>query len=151
MGNPFFLREMLQSCYRNSCLWYSWKDSVWEYDLDRVFLEFETETYGQRLNTNFVTKRLQELPADSRAILAWASLLGNEFSFGLIARLLSGEFNSDEHEEPDPHCTRKSDLFTQSETDAVAGLQAALQSYVLVPGEEGDAFRCVFKISSSNA
>ncbi len=141
MGNPFYLREMLQSCYRSNCLWYSWKDSIWEFDLDRIFSEFETETYGQQLNTSFVTKRLQELPADARSILAWASLLGNEFPFGLVGRLLSGEFSTDEFDESNPDCEKSSDFFPNAEVDAVAGLQAALQSYILVPGEEDDVFR----------
>ncbi|KAI9872825.1 MAG: hypothetical protein M1830_001149, partial [Pleopsidium flavum] len=142
MGNPFYLRELLQSCYRSNCVWYSWKESIWEFDLDRIFSEFETEAYGQQLNTTFVTKRLQELPLDSRSILAWASLLGNEFSFGLVARLLSGEFSTEEYDEDDPECGKSSESFTHVATiDAVAGLQAALQSYILVPGDEDDVFR----------
>lgn len=28
-GNPFFLRQMLEVCHRKSCIWYSWKESVW--------------------------------------------------------------------------------------------------------------------------
>ena len=141
MGNPFYLREMLQSCYRSNCIWYSWKYSQWEFDLDRVFSEFETETYGQNLNTGFVTRRLEELPANSRSILAWASLLGNEFSFSLVTRLLSGEFNTDDSDSCDPSDATDADIFSQAETDAVAGLQAALQSYILVQGEEDDVFR----------
>lgn len=140
MGNPFYLREMLQTCYRSNCLWYSWKYSQWEFDLDRVFSEFETETYGQRLDDGFVTRRLEGLPANTRSILAWASLLGNEFSFSLVARLISGEFNLDDPDGRDPDCPTKTDIFSQ-EIDAVAGLQAALQSYILVPGEEDDVFR----------
>jgi len=140
-GNPFYLREMLQSCYRSNCVWYSWKYSQWEFDLDRVFAEFETETYGQSLNNSFVLRRLEELPANTRSILAWASLLGNEFSFSLVARLLSGESGLVDSNGGDPDYPTKSDIFSQVETDAVAGLQAALQSYILVPGEEDDVFR----------
>jgi predicted ATPase len=29
LGNPFFIREMLDTCYRKSCIYYSWKNSVW--------------------------------------------------------------------------------------------------------------------------
>lgn len=141
MGNPFYLREMLRSCYRSNCLWYSWKYSQWEFDLDRVFSEFETDTYGQKLNNDFVTRRLEELPANSRLILAWASLLGNEFSFALVVRLLSGEFSLDDSDGRDPDCINDTSIFSQVETDAVAGLQAALQGYILVPGEEDDVFR----------
>jgi predicted ATPase len=142
-GNPFYMREMLETCYKKHCLWFSWKANAWEYDLDRVFTEFETEHYGQFLNMSFVTKKLQELPAASRAILAWASLLGNTFSFGLIQKLLSGEFlfGSTSSEAFDVTCPKRVQLFRQSEEDAVAGLQHLLQAYILTPGDTDDEFR----------
>src|SRR5580692_11300766 len=82
---------MLDTCYRKSCIYYSWKNSVWEYDLDKIFTEFESQTYGSQINNDFVAKRLQELPSTTRSLLAWASLIGNTFSFSLVKKLLSGE------------------------------------------------------------
>lgn len=41
-GNPFYLRQMLEVCHRKGCIWYSWKESVWEYDLDRIYSEFQS-------------------------------------------------------------------------------------------------------------
>lgn len=142
-GNPFYMREMLETCYRKHCLWFSWKVNAWEYDLDRVFTEFETEHYGQFLNMGFVTKKLQELPPASRAILAWGSLLGNSFSFSLIQKLLTGEFlySSETNEAHDVTCPKRAQLFRQSEEDAISGLQILLQAYILVPGETDDEFR----------
>lgn len=142
-GNPFYLRQMLEVCYRKNCIWYSWKDSQWEYDLDRVFAEFESENHGQQLNTRFITKRLQDqLPPAARSILAWASLLGSTFSFGCIQKLLSGEFDYHD-DEPDSNkddCLIRAELFAPVE-NAVQGLQACLQTYILVPGEVDDQFR----------
>ena len=48
-GNPFYLRQMLDLCYRKHCLWFNWQISSWEFNLDRVFAEFESETYGEFL------------------------------------------------------------------------------------------------------
>ena len=107
--------------------------SLWHFDLDRIFAEFESETYGQQLNTGFITRRLQEqLPPVARSILAWASLLGNTFSFACIQRLLSGEFSySDNLDQDAPTCPAKAALFTPDSPDnAVQGLQACLQAYV---------------------
>ena len=141
-GNPFYLRQMLEVCHRKSCVWYSWKESAWEYDLDRVFAEFESNSYDQRLNTDFVTKRLQDLPTAARAILAWASLLGTTFSFTLIQRLLSGEFDYVEGDgESEEDCKRATELFTpQPVQNVVEGLQATLQAYILMPGSNEDEF-----------
>ena len=142
-GNPFYLRQMLEVCHRRSCIWYSWKDSRWEYDLDRVFAEFESDSYGEQLNTNFITKRLQDLPQAARSILAWASLLGTTFSFKLIQRLLSGEFECIESDtvNGEVDCPRAAELFTLQPTkNVVEGLQATLQAYILMPGSNEDEF-----------
>ena len=139
--NPLLLKQMLEVCHRKGCLWYSWKSSFWEYNIDRVFAEFETEIYGQQLNTNFITKRLQDLPPAARSILAWASLLGNRFSFKLIQRLLSGEFDyCEDVQDPAEHtCPKKSEVFkAQPAKDVVEGLQATLQSYIRMPGSDDD-------------
>ena len=143
-GNPFYLRQMLEACYRKSCVWYSWKDSMWEYDLDRVFAEFESDSYGEQLNTDFVTKRLQDLPQAARSILAWASLLGNTFSFKLIQRLLSGEFDYPDSDGANGKMDSPTvaELFTPQPTkNVVEGLQATLQAYILMPGTNEDEFR----------
>ena len=88
-GNPFLMREILQTCYQKNCLWYDWRLSGWQFDLDKVFTEFASEQQGC-LTTHFITRRLQELPPAARTILAWASLIGNSFAFSLIQKLLAG-------------------------------------------------------------
>ncbi|KAL8800242.1 MAG: hypothetical protein Q9182_005325 [Xanthomendoza sp. 2 TL-2023] len=142
-GNPFYLKQMLEVCHRKGCLWYSWKDSSWEYDLDRVFAEFESETYGDQLSTSFILKRLQDLPPTTRAILAWGSLLGNTFSFSLVEKLLGGAFDhvdgSFEHAERSSTNSDSASASKLTET-AIEGLQAALQSYILVPTIDEDQF-----------
>ena len=142
-GNPFFLRQMLEVCHRKACIWYSWKESMWEYDLDRIFAEFESDSYGEQLNTNFITKRLQDLPQAARSILAWASLLGTTFSFKLIQRLLSGEFDyvGNIGVNGNADCPGAVELFRPEPTqNVVEGLQATLQAYILMPGTNEDEF-----------
>ncbi|PQE31946.1 hypothetical protein CJF32_00001528 [Rutstroemia sp. NJR-2017a WRK4] len=136
-GNPFYMREMLDSCHRKQCIWYDYKENIWNYDLDRIFRQFETKSYNEVLNTEFVTSRLNELPPASRSILAWASLIGTSFSFDLIQRLMSGEFDYD-----DENLTSDArSILSYSQQDAIAGLQAAIQAYVIVATQDDNRFR----------
>ena len=140
-GNPFYLRQMLEVCHQKGCIWYTWKESAWEFDLDRVFAEFETETYGQMLDSSFVTRRLQDLPPAARSILAWASLLGSTFSFSFVQRLLLGEFN-DVGKATDTNCAAGVDFRSNALTEGVVeGLNACLQALVLSPSSDDDHFR----------
>lgn len=141
-GCPFYLRMMLDTCFRKNCIWYCWKESAWLYDLDRVFAEFGILNYW----TDFIARRLQELPSVSRAILLWASLLGSPFSFTLVQKLLSGEFSYSESGEEgcDITCVGSTGLEGHSPSDVVGGLQFLLQSYIILPGETDDEYRWVF-------
>lgn len=141
-GNPFYLRQMLETCHRKGCIWFSWKKSVWDFNLDKVFAEFESDTYGQQLNTGFITKRLQDLPMTARSILAWGSILGTSFSFSMVQRLLSGEFDYDETgRTSDDNHKPAAEFFTpQPAENVVEGLQATLQAYILMPGSNEDEF-----------
>lgn len=135
-GNPFYMREMLNACHRKKCIWYDYRDSQWHFDLDKLFDQFRGEKDYDVLDTGFITHRLGELPAASRSILAWAALLGQTFSFDLILRLLSGDFIKDASESD--FCPP---LPTYTQQEAIAGLQAAIQAYILVPTDSDDRFR----------
>lgn len=139
-GNPFFLRQMLEVCHQRGCIWYTWKLSAWEFDLDKVFREFEVEAYGQTLDHDFLTKRLRDLPSTARAILAWASLLGGTFSFGFLQQLLKGDCK--ESDETVERTCRASPYASNAGPveNIVEGLNACLQALVLVPGEDEDHF-----------
>ncbi|KAK2041166.1 hsp90-like protein [Colletotrichum somersetense] len=143
-GNPFYMREMLSACYRKRCIWYDYRDSNWHFDLDRLFEHFKGASDYDILDTGFITRRLNELPPASRAILAWAALLGSSFSFELISRLLSGEFQYADEGEDEASCRGPGNeqyhaSYTQQE--AINGLQAAVQAYIIVPSETDDRFR----------
>ena len=138
-GNPFYMREMLSTCFRKKCIWYDYRDSMWHFDLDRLFQQFQDQNNYDVLDTGFITRRLGELPDHARTMLAWASLLGNTFSFELVCRLMGGEFDYDEQICFDPNVDLKRKSFSQK--DAVAGLQAAIQAFIVVPSETDDRFR----------
>ncbi len=138
-GNPFYMREMLSACHRKKCIWYDYHTSQWKYDVNRVFEQFKGDTNYDILNTDFITNRLNELPPSSRSILAWASLLGNSFSFELICHLLAGEFYYLDESCPEPHSEHYHVAYSQQ--DAVIGLQAAIQACILTPTETDDRFR----------
>ena len=67
------------------------------------------------------------------------------FSFALIQRLIGGEFNyHDEHTEQEVDELRAQEADKPAALpgeNGIEGLQAALQAYVLVPGEDDDHFR----------
>lgn len=139
-GNPFYMREMLDTCHRKQCIWYDYRENGWRYDIDRIFKLFETKSYHDTLNSEFVTSRLNELSPHSRSILAWASLIGTSFSFELVQRLLSGEFDYESSEISDGELMKVSHpSYTQQ--DAVEGLQAAIQAYIIVATQDDDRFR----------
>ncbi|KAI2631987.1 putative histidine kinase HHK1p [Hypoxylon sp. NC1633] len=138
-GNPFYMREMLNACYRKRCIWYDYKENKWLFDLDWLFEQFKGEDNYDVLNNDFITRRLSELPPASRAILAWAALLGNSFSFALICQLLNGEFKLGDIDSPGPN---EALYYTKySKQEAVAGLQAAINACIIVQGETDDRFR----------
>lgn len=139
-GNPFYMREMLSACHRKRCIWYDYRDSQWHYDMDRLFAQFQGEKDYDVLDTAFITHRLGELPSAARAVLAWAALLGGSFSFELLSRLMSGEFDYQEDDEVlacRDHVTQRA----YTEGEAIAGLQAAIQAYIIVQTESDDRFR----------
>ncbi|KHO01898.1 ATPase-like, ATP-binding domain protein [Metarhizium album ARSEF 1941] len=138
-GNPFYMREVLSACYRKKCIWYDYRDSIWHFDLDRLFAQFQSEKDYDVLDTGFVTRRLDELPSAARAVLSWAALLGSSFSFEIINRLMKGEFD---YEDDDiPNCCPDLSKRSYTEAEAVAGLQAAIQANIIVPSETDDRFR----------
>ena len=138
-GNPFYIKEILAAYHRKKCISYDYREKGWVFDLDLVFKYFKTENHNDTIGDVLVTSRLGELPAASRSILACASMLGSSFSFRMILLLLNGEFTAGNqgHEPGNTICS----LPSHSERDCVAGLQAAIQAYIILPSEDDDIFR----------
>jgi tetratricopeptide (TPR) repeat protein len=139
-GNPFMMKDVLQMCYQRDCLWYDWRSSGWQFDLDKVFNELSSESC---VDSGYITRRLQDLPPAARSILAWASLIGTTFSYKIIQRILMGDqlYHSPGGEKDDVTCPDRAKLFHLSESDCVDGLQQLVNLYIIIPGETDDEFR----------
>lgn len=130
-GNPFFVREVLDTAYRGKAVYFCHKHGVWEFSLDKMFDQFSSSETG-RFNTNdFILRRIRNLPIDGQTVLAWASLIGNSFNFGLVKSVMSCA------------CSRLAPqpLVPPYSTDAVAGLQVALSSFVVMPTDNEARFK----------
>ena len=86
-GNPFYIKEMLNACYRKKYIWYDFREISWLFDHGSVLKHFDVGNFNDALYEGLVMSRLNELPAATKSILAWASMLGSSFSFQLIQRL----------------------------------------------------------------
>ncbi|KAK4162260.1 Two-component system protein A [Cladorrhinum sp. PSN259] len=137
-GNPFYMREMLSASYRKRCIYYDYVDTQWVFDLDKLFEQFKGEQDYDVLDTAFITRRLSELPAASRSILAWAALLGQTFSFNLICKLMEVEFD---YYEDASDTAEEHQAVSYSQQDIVTGLESAVQAFIIVPSDRDDHFR----------
>jgi len=146
-GNPFYVREMLDTCYRKHAITYDWKESQWCYNLDVVFGEFASPEYGAQVNNDFIISRFMDLPQNSRSFLSIAACVGSVFSFNLVKVLMSGNSIDSPKENVQevlgqvgkisvhPH---KADFVRKASQDAVRGLQAAISGYIVAPHEDDD-------------
>ena len=139
-GNPFMMRDLLQQCYQRDCLWYDWRSSGWQFDLDKVFTELSSV---DAFDDTFITRRMQELPQAARAILAWASLIGTVFSFQLIQEILTGQhlYNSGGDQAHDVTCPKLFKKWNLTESECIDALQQLISHYIVIPGESDDEFR----------
>ncbi|KAF2115161.1 hypothetical protein BDV96DRAFT_646182 [Lophiotrema nucula] len=131
-GNPFYIREILDTCNRKNCVYYCWKQGSWVFDLDKVFKTLESPEYGSSVNNDFISKRIQELPPAAGKLLAWASLLSGTISFTLLKRLLRAK-------DAPPGITGVP-VLRKSES-CVTSLQEALGAFVLMSTDDEDKFR----------
>ncbi|EGP86903.1 uncharacterized protein MYCGRDRAFT_72887 [Zymoseptoria tritici IPO323] len=128
-GNPFAVREMLDSAHRGKAITFCWQHSLWEFSMDKLFEQFASpDAYS---SNDFVLRRMRTLSIDARTMMAWASLMGSSFQFHLIRGVMSCSCGS-LIEQP---------LIPPISKDAVAGLQIALASFVVMPTEHEDRFK----------
>ncbi|KAI5285647.1 hypothetical protein KEM55_000566, partial [Ascosphaera atra] len=133
---------LLQQCYRKGCIWYSWKDSTWQYDVEKILKECVNSDLDGPLGMQFIAKAFGDTKAEGRSILLWASMLESPFSFSLVQRLLSGEYLRWVDGHVDDMAYDGQTRFVQPKSDVVtAGLQYLLQCGILIPGETDDEYR----------
>jgi signal transduction histidine kinase/predicted ATPase len=132
-GNPFYIREILDTCYRKHCVYYSWREGEWLFSLDKIFEEFASAEYGSSINSDFIAKRLQELPLNARKLVAWASLFGGAFSFSLVKTLMDPRMAPSD-------ATSRIPLLIETDC-AITALNETIAAYVIMAADNEDWFR----------
>lgn len=125
-GNPFYIREMLNVCYRQNFIWYDYQGGSWSFNLRCISDYFKADNYNEAIFDNFLVNRLKSLSPISQSIVAWASSLGMTFSFQLVQRLL--------------HTDRAASKSNLPEGEMIQALQEAVEAYVIVPTKQHDVF-----------
>ncbi len=79
MGNPFYMKQLLQSAFDERIVHYRSSTREWEWDTGKLdqFPDFE----GQ---LDFLIDRINKLPAPSKRLLVCAACLGGKFSSRLL-------------------------------------------------------------------
>ncbi|KAH7410649.1 two-component sensor protein histidine protein kinase [Cadophora sp. MPI-SDFR-AT-0126] len=126
-GNPFYVKESLNNFHCNKAIWYDFREGGWMFNLSSVLEQVNGYKSTGIAEDELVLSRVDNLPLSSKSILAWASMLGSSFSFQLLERLSGSEFAPNE--------------LSLSEHDAMIGLHAALQTFIIIPTEDDDVFR----------
>ncbi|KAI5295876.1 hypothetical protein KEM52_006626, partial [Ascosphaera acerosa] len=138
-GIPFYVRLILESCYRSECIYYNWEECKWQYDIDRILQECPAPE--RPISKDFISKAFGDLRSEGRSILLWASMLGSPFSFSFVVKLLSGQFLEVVNGSKDDLASDGRTRLVQPQIDVVtAGLQYLLQCGVIIPGETDDEF-----------
>lgn len=130
-GVPVYVRELLDQCYSNKGIYYSWKASQWECDFETVFNKFTDQSHTDVSSDGYIYRRLMDLSQDAKTLLCWASLIGNTFTFTLLNRVMSCD------------CSKASppELLPPRAQDSVVALQSALASFAIMATDEEDRFR----------
>ncbi|MCT2537000.1 AAA family ATPase [Aquibacillus koreensis] len=88
-GNPFFITQLLQSLYEEQIIAFDQSIESWQVDMDQLSDIPITETI-----LDFLIKRVDHLPDQTKYMLQLASCVGNQFHPSLLANL-TGEKEKD--------------------------------------------------------
>jgi predicted ATPase/signal transduction histidine kinase len=81
-GNPFFIRQFMQSLNKEGMLTYVHEAGCWEWDLETIAAERITDNV-----IDFMVEKVLNLTDHSRHVLRLASCIGNRFPLLLLARV----------------------------------------------------------------
>ncbi|WP_275999178.1 helix-turn-helix transcriptional regulator [Aneurinibacillus migulanus] len=88
-GNPFYFKQLFKSIYNEKMLVYSLEQRTWKWDAERIQSK---ETAADLLD--FMLRKIKKLPNRVQVVLSWASCLGSQFDFELLAKV--GNLSFDE-------------------------------------------------------
>ncbi len=79
-GNPFFLKEFLQSLYTENLLDFDWLSTSWQWDLDRIQALGITDNVVE-----LMIQKIQKLPELTQEVLKTAACIGNQFDLKTLS------------------------------------------------------------------
>ncbi|MEN6438126.1 MAG: AAA family ATPase [Syntrophobacter sp.] len=82
-GNPFFIREFLQSLYREGLIEFDQHECSWNWDIDKIRTRSVTENV-----LSLLEHRIQLLKPRTRELLKLSACLGNQFDLKSLAAVL---------------------------------------------------------------
>ncbi len=77
-GNPFFMKEFLQSLYEEKLLYFAYNQG-WSWDINRIKARDFTDNV-----VSFLVNKLQNLPEKTQNILRLAACIGNKFDTKIL-------------------------------------------------------------------
>ncbi|MBD1889172.1 AAA family ATPase [Coleofasciculus sp. FACHB-SPT9] len=79
-GNPFFLKEFLQSLYTENLLDFDFISSSWQWNLDQIQARGITDNVVE-----LMTQKIQKLPELTQEVLKTAACIGNQFDLKTVS------------------------------------------------------------------
>ncbi|MEP0754614.1 AAA family ATPase [Trichocoleus sp. Lan] len=79
-GNPFFLKEFLQSLYTENLLDFDFISSSWQWNLDQIQARGITDNVVE-----LMTQKIQKLPELTQEVLKTAACIGNQFDLKTLS------------------------------------------------------------------
>ena len=99
-GNVFYARQLLQTLERKKLIYYDWEENEWSFDLREIkksSILDESNSFDSQ-QVDFMVGRLRELPPAGRAILKWASFVGDTFSWNTVKNLILEDIDNNDNE-----------------------------------------------------
>ncbi|MFC4320097.1 ATP-binding sensor histidine kinase [Litchfieldia salsa] len=85
-GNPFFIKQLLQSFYYDGTIFFQEDVGAWKIEFEKIKMTLEQETI-----VDLMIKKVQKLPYNTQSILKIASCIGNEFDLRTLSIICEQE------------------------------------------------------------
>jgi predicted ATPase len=82
-GNPFFVHQLLHSCFSKDILHFNHDQQKWLWNLNKLLQVNITDNVIE-----YMTNNVQQLPAETLEIVAHAACIGNEFVIDTLSEIL---------------------------------------------------------------
>jgi predicted ATPase len=79
-GNPFFLKEFLQSLYTENLLDFDFLSGSWQWNLEQIQARGITDNVVE-----LMTQKIQKLPELTQEVLKTAACIGNQFDLKTLS------------------------------------------------------------------